>query len=69
MHTHKPLKQLFNRQDNWLKYLHNNKTTLRAVVIENVTKMLACGTAAFGSREYHCSNSQEQQPAVATNSL
>lgn len=58
MHTHKPLKQLFNRQDNWLKFLHNNKATLRTVVIENVTKMLACGTAAFGSREYHCSNSK-----------
>lgn len=56
MHPNKPLKQLFTRQNNWLSFLHNNKDKLRDVVIENITKMLSCGTAAFGSREYRCCN-------------
>ncbi|MGF1743464.1 IS91 family transposase [Vibrio minamisatsumaniensis] len=54
MHPNKPIKQLFNANDNWLNYLNKHRKTLRTVVIENVTKMLACSTAAFGSKEYRC---------------
>ena len=57
MHPDKPIKQLFTRQNNWLNYLNKHASTLRQVVIDNVTKMLACGTAAFGSKEYRCSHS------------
>ena len=40
MFPNKPIKQLFNANDTWLSYLDKNRETLRAVVIENVTKML-----------------------------
>ncbi|KAA8596170.1 Mobile element protein [Vibrio cyclitrophicus] len=56
MHPNKPIKQLFNANDTWLNYLNKHRKTLRTVVIENVTKMLACSTAAFGSKEYRCSH-------------
>lgn len=56
MHADKPIKQLFNRHHNWQKYLDKHYPDIRQVVIENVTKMLSCGTAAFGSKEYQCSN-------------
>ncbi|WP_318494337.1 transposase zinc-binding domain-containing protein, partial [Photobacterium leiognathi] len=56
MHPDKPLKALFNRQQEWLTFLNNHIGHIREVVIENVTKMLACGTAAFGSRKYTCAN-------------
>lgn len=57
MHPDKPLKALLLRNDNWLTYLRENVHHIRDAVLENVTKMLACGTAAFGSREYHCRRS------------
>ncbi|MBE8130636.1 IS91 family transposase (plasmid) [Photobacterium damselae subsp. piscicida] len=56
MHPDKPLKALFNRQQEWLTFLNKHIGHVRGAVIENVTKMLACGTAAFGSRKYTCSN-------------
>ena len=49
MHPNKPIKQLFNANDTWLNYLNKYRETLRTVVIENVTKMLACSTAAFAA--------------------
>lgn len=54
----KPLKALFNRQQEWLTFLNKHIGHVREAVIENVTKMLACGTAAFGSRKYTCSNNR-----------
>ena len=56
MHPNKPLKNLFNQNDAWLMYLNQHQGPVRPSVLENVTKMLACGTAAFGSRKYSCSN-------------
>lgn len=56
MHPDKPIKKLFNSKRNWSKYLDKHLPELRKVVIENVTKMLHCGSAAFGSKEYRCSD-------------
>ncbi|TKF94077.1 hypothetical protein FCV67_24780 [Vibrio sp. F13] len=36
-------------------YLNKYRETLRTVVIENVTKMLACSTVTFGSKDYRYS--------------
>jgi hypothetical protein len=57
MHPNKPIKNLFNQNNAWLMFLNQHIDNIRDSVIENVTKMLACGTAAFGSRKYCCSNS------------
>jgi len=56
MHPNKPLKDLFNKNNVWLTYLNQNIGHVRDAVMENVTKILACGTAVFGSRKYTCSN-------------
>ena len=56
MHLDKPIKQLFNRQHNWLKYLDKHLPKIRQVVIENVTKMLNYGSVAFCSKECCCSH-------------
>ena len=56
MHPNKPLKDLFSKNNAWLTYLNQHIGPVRDAVIENVTKMLACGTAALGSRKYTCSN-------------
>jgi hypothetical protein len=56
MHPNKPLKDLFSKNNAWLTYLNQHIGPVRDAVIENVTKMLACSTAAFGSRKYTCSN-------------
>lgn len=56
MHLDKPLRELFRRNHNWLTYLHNNKDTIRDVVVENVTKMMHCATSVYGSKHYTCSN-------------
>ncbi len=58
MHPDKPLKALFNRQQEWLTFLNKHIGHVREAVIENVTKVLACGTAAFGSRKYTCANTR-----------
>ena len=47
MHPDKPLKALFNRQQEWLTFLNKHIGHVREAVIENVTKMRACGTAAL----------------------
>ena len=56
MHPNKPLKKLFTKDNAWLTYLSQNIGNVRDAVIENVSKMLACGTTALGSRKYTCSN-------------
>ena len=38
MFPNKPIKQLFNANDNWLNYLYKYRETLRAVVIENAPR-------------------------------
>ncbi|SGY87097.1 ISPsy3, transposase [Moritella viscosa] len=56
MHPNKPLKNLFDKNNASLTYLNQHIGLVHDAVIENVTKILACGTAVFGSRKYASSN-------------
>ncbi|TNZ82946.1 IS91 family transposase, partial [Vibrio parahaemolyticus] len=51
------LKQLFARNGTWAIYLSKHISEIREVVIDNVTRMMACGSANMGSRLYKCKNS------------
>lgn len=50
--TLRPVKQLFAANPCWTSFL--NSGGLRETEIENVTKMLACGTRITGVKEYGC---------------
>lgn len=58
MHLDKPLRNLFTRKGNWSAFLAKRQHELRQVVIDNITQMLACGSAALGSRYYTCKDSK-----------
>ncbi|WP_157134344.1 hypothetical protein [Photobacterium profundum] len=48
MHPDKPLKALFNRQQEWLTFLNKHIGHVREAVIENVTKMGSVANGKFG---------------------
>ncbi|HHC6517481.1 TPA: IS91 family transposase [Vibrio parahaemolyticus] len=50
------LRQLFYRNGTWAIYLSKHISEIRDVVIDNVTRMMACGSASMGSRLYKCKN-------------
>ncbi|XEV12241.1 transposase (plasmid) [Vibrio alginolyticus] len=54
---HRPLRQLFTRNGTWAIHLSQHQSEIREVVIDNVTRMIACGSAYMGSRLYKCKNS------------
>ncbi|MEK2085435.1 transposase zinc-binding domain-containing protein [Vibrio parahaemolyticus] len=51
------LRQLFSRNGTWAIYLSKHISEIREVVVDNVTRMMACGSSSMGSRLYKCKNS------------
>lgn len=50
------LKQIFQFNRTWLNYYEKHKASIRPVVIDNIVKMLSCGTNAWGYAYYTCHN-------------
>jgi hypothetical protein len=50
------LKQIFQFNGTWLDYYENHKESIRPVVVDNIVKMLSCGTNAWGYAYYTCHN-------------
>jgi hypothetical protein len=42
------LKQIFQFNGTWLNYYEKNKDSIPPAVVDNVIKMLSCGTNAWG---------------------
>ncbi|WP_173400258.1 transposase zinc-binding domain-containing protein, partial [Vibrio owensii] len=51
------LRQLFSRNGTWAIYLSKHISEIRDVVVDNVTRMMACGSASMRARLYKCKNS------------
>jgi hypothetical protein len=51
------LKQIFQLNGTWLDYYEKNKDSIPPVVVDNIVKMLSCGTNAWGYAYYTCPNS------------
>ncbi|WP_075275155.1 transposase zinc-binding domain-containing protein [Piscirickettsia salmonis] len=52
------VKHLLQTADNWWRDFIANMDKHRDVVVENVIKVLACGTTIMGHSKYCCSNSE-----------
>ena len=50
------LKHLLQYNNCWWNYYQQNKASIRPVVVENIIKILSCGTSARGSALYCCPN-------------
>ena len=58
----RPLDSLLKKDHAWYRYMQAQGDDLREAELENVTKALSCGTAAFGVREFACSNQHCANP-------
>ena len=56
MRTPSKIKRLLLTNKLWLRFHEKYKDRIRPVVIENITKILACGTNDMGFAKYRCSN-------------
>lgn len=56
MRTVSPIKQLFQRDDAWWKYVQTHGDEIRPAVVDNVIRMLACGLEVMGYASHCCTN-------------
>lgn len=54
--TVSPIKQLFQRDDAWWKYVQTHGDAIRPAVVDNVIRMLACGLEVMGYASHCCTN-------------
>jgi hypothetical protein len=58
MRTVSPIKKLFQTGHLWWRYFKRHELEIRSSVVDNVVKMLACGTQVMGYANQCCSNGQ-----------
>jgi len=58
MRTVSPIKKLFQTGQAWWRYFKKHEQDIREPVVDNVVKMLACGTQVMGYATHCCSNGQ-----------
>ncbi len=56
MRIHSKFKQLLLKDSLWLRFHETYKDRIRPIVIENITKILACGSKELGYFKYRCPN-------------